>query len=119
MTRSGDFSATTRGGRKIRRGCLLLYFAAPDGGAASGGSFEESDVPTKVGLIVNRGVGNSVARHRVSRVIRHELAHWMDSMDPGSKLVVRALPQTGQRTNAKIARDLDRCLGSIAGGSNG
>lgn len=119
MTGSGEFSAVTRGGRKIRRGCVLLYCVAADPGSGSGEPSDDSGTPMKVGLIVNRAVGNSVARHRVSRVLRHELARRMGSIDPGARLVVRALPGAGQRSNASIARDLGLCLGSASGGSNG
>jgi ribonuclease P protein component len=116
MTRSGDFSATTRKGRKHRRGSLVTYFCPADSVQVSSSALGEADVPTRVGLIVNRRVGNAVARHRVSRVLRHRLADRIQSLNPGSRLVVRVLPGAGTQPNAEISRDLDFCLSLFAGG---
>lgn len=112
---STDFSSVTRRGRKTRRGCLLVYSQAPEDLEPSGSESPMSDQIARVGLIVSRGVGNSVARHRVSRVLRHQMKGHVSSLRPGTMLVVRALPESGEKANAAIARDLQLCLDATPG----
>ena len=115
ITNSTDFSLVTRSGRKTRRGCLLVYTKAPVSMRPIGSGKPMEDRTARVGLIVSRGVGNSVVRHRVSRVIRHQMSERVSAFRPGTMLVVRALPGAGSEPNAGIARDLKLCLESIPG----
>ena len=46
----------------------------------------------RVGLIVGRQVGESVARHRVSRVLRASVRDDVMAMPAGCQCVLRALP---------------------------
>lgn len=107
MSRSTDFSRTTREGRRAKRGCLMVYVADP---RAEGQEMATGEGETRVGLIVGRSVGNAVERHRVSRILRHGLAPRLGVFPRGSSVVVRALPFAGGRGNHEITRDLDRCL---------
>lgn len=46
----------------------------------------------RAGFVVGKQVGNSVARHRVSRQLRHLLAPVLATCEPGTDIVIRALP---------------------------
>ena len=45
----------------------------------------------QIGLIVNKSVGGSVSRHRVSRQLRHLISAHIPTIPSGSKLVIRVL----------------------------
>jgi ribonuclease P protein component len=65
----------------VSRGSVVVYVAV-----------HEDDSDPRVGLIVNKAVGNSVVRHRVSRQIRAAIAPLLPTLDRGTCVVVRALP---------------------------
>jgi ribonuclease P protein component len=106
MTRSADFAAVLRGGRRAGTGggTVVLHqrLDLHPGGAPV------------VGLVVGRTVGNSVVRHRVSRRLRAALAERLDRLAPGSATVVRALPRAGAAPSHALRHDLDRTLDQLA-----
>ena len=63
-----------------------------------------------VGLVVSKAVGNSVARNRVKRRLRHQVRPVLDRLPPGTRLVVRALPPAATTSSADLAAQLDRCV---------
>ena len=63
-----------------------------------------------VGFVVGRSVGGSVVRHRVSRQLRAQMAARIASLQPGTAVVVRALPEAARATSAELGRDLDAAL---------
>jgi ribonuclease P protein component len=65
-----------------------------------------TDASTKAGLIINKTVGGSVARHRVARQIRHALRDQLDFLPPGAHVVVRALP-------GSVGQDLKKDLNAL------
>lgn len=79
MRRGSDFSLTTRQGVKVSRGRVVAYVSVGESGAPL------------VGLIVGRAVGNSVARHRVSRRLRGAVGPLVAQLPPGCRVVLRAL----------------------------
>lgn len=83
---SREFARTVRSGRRARVGPLVGYLRRTG-----------EPVPPQLGLIVSRQVGNSVARHRVSRVVRHGIAADLARLPDGAVLVVRALPDAARR----------------------
>jgi ribonuclease P protein component len=118
-----DFSSVTRQGRRARCGGLVVYLLvdgyagsavlaqAPDGGA----DVDAPDRPARVGLIVGKSVGISVVRHRVSRRLRAQLADRLDRLPSGSRVVVRALPDTASASSPVLGRDLDRAFTRLLG----
>jgi ribonuclease P protein component len=102
MRRSADFAAVVRTGARSRRGNLVVHQLAD----LTGG-------PAIVGLVVGRSVGGSVARHRVSRRLRAQLAGRLDLLPAGSGTVVRALPPAATATSAEFGRDLDAALARL------
>jgi len=106
MRRSGDFGAVVRGGRRARRGSVVVHHRAG-----------LHDGPAVIGLVVGKSVGGSVVRHRVSRRLRAELARRLDVLPAGSGTVVRALPEAGTATSAELGADLERALAQLLGTS--
>jgi ribonuclease P protein component len=95
------FSAVVRRGSRARRGTLVVHYlpVAPS-------SLQLSAEPT-VGLVVGRGVGDSVVRNRVSRRLRAQLAARLDRLPAHSATVVRALTESAGAESARLAHDLD------------
>ena len=81
MRKGEDFSRTTKTGHRATSGLLALYFLAHD-------SLPDSP---KVGLIINKSVGGSVARHRIARQLRHAVSDQIQALPPHSQLVIRVL----------------------------
>jgi ribonuclease P protein component len=109
MRSAADFSATTRRGRRVRAGDLVIYLGRP---AESG-----EPAATKIGLIVGRAVGGSVVRHQVSRRLRAQLAGLLDQLPTGSRLVVRALPGAANARSATLGRDLEGAVRRLTAGA--
>jgi ribonuclease P protein component len=99
---SSEFTSVVRTGRRAGRPLLALH--------ALGGD----DAPARAGLVVSKAVGNSVARHRVARRLRHLLAVRLPALPSGTRLVVRANPSAGTATSAALGADLDAALKRLA-----
>ena len=106
MRLSADFAATVRDGVRSRSGVVVVHRLL--------GADAESADPALVGLVVGRGVGNSVVRHRVSRRLRAQLTVRLDAFAPGTRTVVRALPDAGAVDSHRLGRQLDTALGGLA-----
>ena len=110
LTRPADHRRVVRAGRRAAAGTLtvhLLQDPVDNQGAAA---------PARAGLVVGKPVGNAVARHRVSRRLRHLLATRLDRMAPGSLVVVRARPGAADPA-ADLAADLDTAFRRLTRGS--
>jgi ribonuclease P protein component len=103
MRRSTEFASVVRSGERARRGLVVVHRH----------STLRTGTPV-VGLVVGKSVGGSVARHRVSRRLRAQLALRLDTLDEGSGLVVRALPGAAEATSAELGADLDAALKRLA-----
>ncbi|GAB2480993.1 ribonuclease P protein component [Jatrophihabitans fulvus] len=112
MTRSSEFGAAVRHGARARSGVLVLHHLVP--GSPESSEAAGSPSPARVGLVVNKAVGNSVERHRVSRRLRAQLAARLDALPAGSSTVVRALPPASAADSTSLGRDLDRALSRLA-----
>ena len=83
LTTSEDFAKATKSGLRLTSSNLVGYlYISP---AA------DNELPTKCGLIINKSVGGSVMRHRISRQLRHDLAPIVDTFPTNSLFVVRVL----------------------------
>lgn len=101
MTRSVDFAATVRRGRRARRGAVVVHHRPSADGTGS---------PALVGFVVGRGVGGSVVRHRVIRRLRHVTRPLVPLLPVGSRTVVRALPEASGATSLGLSRDVEVAL---------
>lgn len=102
LSRGADLRRVSRHGRRSGSDTLVVHLVHDPGGAGA--------LPARVGFVVSRAVGNSVARHRVQRRLRHLCRERLDRLSPGSELVVRALAPAAAATYQELGADLDRCL---------
>jgi ribonuclease P protein component len=62
-------------------------------------------------------VGGAVVRTRVKRLLRHLVRDRLAVLPPGSLVVVRALPGSGDAGHEQLAQDLDAALERLLGGA--
>ena len=99
---SAEFTHTVRRGRRAGRSLVSVHLLVmPDG------------APARVGLVVSKGVGGSVVRHRVARRLRHLMRDRVEALPVGARLVVRAAPGAATATSAQLGADLDGALRSV------
>ena len=84
---SKDFALTTKTGVRATSLSLVVYLKTNSTNDTNAGN---SNAPL-VGLIVNKSVGGSVVRHRVSRQLRHLASTHISNIPSGSRLVIRVL----------------------------
>ena len=80
LTESGDFARATKSGIRYSSTNFVGYLYVG-----------EFDQPARAGLIINKAVGSSVARHRLARKIRHCVFDNYAILPTGSLLVIRGL----------------------------
>lgn len=99
MTRSAEFTATVSRGVRAAQPDLVVHAARS---ADPGGP--------RVGLVVAKSVGNAVERHRVARRLRHIARGLLPELDPGDRLVIRALPGSRIAGSASLERQVRQGL---------
>ncbi len=88
LTTSSDFARATKSGVRVTSEHFVGYlYVSP----------VTNNDSAKCGLIINKSVGGSVARHRLARKIRHAVAPTVSTLPTGSLLVIRALKQDGDK----------------------
>ena len=104
MRSAKDFQATTRGGRRFQQPLCVVFFRV-----------EESSPDRMVGVIASKTVGNSVARHRVTRRIREAVRQEAWTLPEGSRVVVRALTGSpnSPETIQQVRLALQQAVGSL------
>lgn len=107
---SAAFGHTVRRGRRAGGPLLVLHLRATSG---TDEGPNRTGAPAQVGLVVSRAVGNAVHRNQVKRRLRHLLRARVDTLPPGSVLVVRALPRSADASWADLSRELDRGLSRL------
>ena len=93
MTRSTDFDATVKHGKRAVQPDLVIYMRRATG-------------DPKLGLIVSRSVGSAVQRHRLSRRLRHVARDVMGECNRSEHVVIRALPSSRDVVSAKLGEEL-------------
>jgi ribonuclease P protein component len=101
MTRSTDFGLTVNRGVRAAQPNLVVHALRARG--------EGPEAP-KVGLVVSKAVGNAVIRHRVSRRLRHVARDLLGDLEPGDRIVIRALPKSAHADSARLRRELTTAL---------
>ena len=108
LRRSQDFTETVRRGARAGRPLLVVHLAT-SGADATAHRSRPGDDP-RAGFVVSKAVGGSVVRHVVARRLRHLVRPRLASLPAGSRLVVRALPDSATATSAQLEVDLDAAL---------
>ena len=110
MRRAEDFSVAVRSGVRGGTGRLVVHLS--EGGTDNGPTGDRATRAALVGFVVPKAVGGAVERNRVKRRLRAILRERMAELEPGSRLVVRALAPSATATSVELARDLDVAFGS-------
>jgi ribonuclease P protein component len=84
---TADFARATKSGTRVTSEHFVGYLYI---NPASETNLEICN-PPKFGLIVNKGVGGSVARHALARKLRHAAAPQLLKLPNNSLFVIRAL----------------------------
>ena len=84
---SKDFALTTKTGVRATSLSLVVYLKTNSNSQTNTNSLSAP----LIGLIVNKSVGGSVVRHRVSRQLRHLAANHIPNIPSNSRLVIRVL----------------------------
>lgn len=61
----------------------------------------------RVAFAVNKAVGGSVTRHRVTRRLREIVRSEIAALPAGGSFVIRALPPAATATSAELAAEFD------------
>ncbi|MEC9373952.1 MAG: ribonuclease P protein component [Planctomycetota bacterium] len=80
LSRSRDYQAVYRSGKRRARGPVVLYAAPNDCGHP------------RLGLSIGRRCGNAVTRNRIKRRLREAFRHLMPRLPSGYDLVVNVRP---------------------------
>ena len=101
LRRSTDFAAAIRGGRRSRRGTVVVHLLLEKPVHA---------FPARAGFVVSKAVGGAVTRNKVRRRLRHLVRSRLAELSPGARLVVRALPDAASASYETLRADLDAAL---------
>lgn len=86
-------------GRKATTDHLVVYL-----------NEEPNSNPTRFGLVVSKAVGNAVQRNLVKRRARSAIASRIGLVQPGSTLILRALPGISEISWQSFCSELDIAL---------
>lgn len=100
MTRSTEFAATVKDGVRAAQPDIVVHLRRENPGATG----------PHIGLIVGKGVGSAVQRHRVARRLRHVAVTVVDELEPFERVVIRALPGSRNAASASLRRQVRRGL---------
>ncbi|AGP32026.1 ribonuclease P protein component [Corynebacterium terpenotabidum Y-11] len=99
---------------------MVVYLYQGQFEGAGAGSVATVGGP-RVGLVVSKAVGNAVARHAVSRRLRHTAgriiadAGFRDVLRSDLSVVLRALPASADATSEELERDVRHALRRLLG----
>jgi ribonuclease P protein component len=80
LTSPNDFARTTKSGLRVTSSHFVGYLYLNN---------ETAETSARLGLIIGKKFGNSVARHRLARKVRHAIS--IETFPQGSFVVIRAL----------------------------
>lgn len=101
MNRAAEFGATVKRGVRAVQPDIVVY-ARRDADSPGAGPL--------IGLVVAKSVGNAVQRHRVARRLRHVARHVLDELEPGERIVIRALPGAREALSPRLEQQLRKGL---------
>ena len=108
MRTSANFSHTVRSGVRNGRRNLVLYMVSTS-----------SDVPSQIGFIVAKTVGNAVTRNLVKRRLRAIVVETIKQSPYGLNVVVRALPVSSHASFSELVTDYRKAFSTASSRSQG
>ena len=103
-------TTTVRRGTRAGRRYLVLHFLPCESVQTVSAS---GPVPPRIAFAVNRAVGGSVVRHRVTRRLRQIVVDRIHQLPDGSALVVRALPAAAHASSTELDAELATLIGRV------
>jgi ribonuclease P protein component len=97
MTRSAEFGSTVKNGVRAIERDIVVHAKRCD---------QKSEPGPRIGLVVGKSVGSAVQRHRVARRLRHVARSVITELDPGDRIVIRALPGSRHAISARLEQEL-------------
>lgn len=110
MRNSQEFRQTIRSGKRSGRPTLVAHFVLGEASVLGEGSVPGGTGHTSVGFVVSKAVGPAVVRNRVKRRLRHLMRDRVELLPAGSRLVIRALPESARHPASSLCVDLDAVL---------
>ena len=101
MRRSTQFDATVKHGIRAVQPDVIVHVRY--------GNDDEGNSP-RVGLIIGKGVGSAVERHRVARRLRHVARTMLGDLHRSDQVVIRALPSSRRVSSARLEQQLRSAL---------
>ena len=98
MRRSDEFGSAVRSGVRAAQPDLVVHARRQTHSVAG-------DSP-QIGLIVTKSVGGAVDRHRVARRLRHASRAVLAELDPGDRIVIRALPSSRDASSSRLEQQI-------------
>ena len=95
VVRAEDYRGTVRRGRRITTPSLVAYVLR-----------RADDTPVRFGFIVSKAVGNAVTRNRVRRRLKAASFELLETITPGTDIVMRALPGSAQASWTTLQHDV-------------
>ena len=99
LKKYGDFQRVYRRGRSYANKYLIMYIRKQD------------TAGNRIGISVSKKVGNSVVRHRVTRLIREAYRLNRENIDVGYDIVIVARPASKD----KKCQDIESALMHLCG----
>ncbi|TAL41106.1 MAG: ribonuclease P protein component [Salinibacterium sp.] len=99
VTRSADFRATLRRGRRVPTNNTVIHIAK-----------RENLEPTRFGFIVAKTVGGAVTRNLVRRRLRASCFDVLDIAGTGMDVVIRALPASASASWATLHSEIAEAI---------
>lgn len=112
MTRAAEFDATVRHGVRAAQPDVVVHARRSSDGNESDVSPEGPSAESGpwIGLVVAKSVGTAVQRHRVSRRLRHVSRSLLTELEPGERVVIRALPGSRHAISSRLEQELRTAL---------
>jgi len=101
LSATTQITATLRAGRRYANPFFVLHVV------------KTNDSSTKFAFAVNKKVGNSVVRHRITRQLREVVQQNLSNVPAGCHVVVRALPTVRQASFAQLCAAFADTIGKV------
>ena len=99
ITRGAEYKAVVRGGSRCAAVHTVTYVVTTS-----------EDRAPRFGFIVSKQVGGAVVRNTVRRRLKALCAEALPQLQPGTDIVIRALPSAARAPMSELRSDVARCL---------